>query len=50
VIVVSTDIVAALYLPGENTEIAETVLKRDPAWASPMSLGKTHRARASFPG
>ena len=35
-IVVSTDIVAALYLPGENTEIAEAVLKRDPAWASPM--------------
>ena len=35
-IVVSTDIVAALYLPGENTEIAEAVLKRDPAWASPL--------------
>ena len=27
---------AALYLPVENTEIAEAVLKRDPAWASPM--------------
>jgi hypothetical protein len=35
-IVVSTDIVAALYLPGENTGTAEAVLKRDPAWASPM--------------
>ena len=35
-IVVSTDVVAALYLPGENTGTAEAVLKRDPAWASPM--------------
>ena len=35
-IVVSTDIVAALYLPGENTATAEAVLTRDPAWASPM--------------
>ena len=35
-IVVSTDIVAALYLPGENTGTAEAVLKQDPAWASPM--------------
>ena len=35
-IVVSTDIVVALYLPGENTGTAEAVLKRDPAWASPM--------------
>ena len=35
-IVVSTDIVAALYLPGENTATAEAVLTHDPAWASPM--------------
>jgi hypothetical protein len=35
-IVVSTDIVVALYLPGEDTETAEAVLRRDPAWASPM--------------
>ena len=35
-IVVSTDIVAALYLPGENTATAEAILKRDSAWASPM--------------
>jgi hypothetical protein len=36
VIVVSVEIVAALYLPGDLTETAERVLLRDPAWASPM--------------
>ncbi|MDP4026572.1 hypothetical protein Q8W71_28565 [Methylobacterium sp. NEAU 140] len=35
-IVVSTEIVAALYLPGDLTEIAEAVLLRDPHWCSPM--------------
>jgi hypothetical protein len=32
----STEIVTALYFPGELTETAEKVLMRDPAWASPM--------------
>jgi hypothetical protein len=35
-IVVSTDVVAALYVPGEFTQAAEAVLLRDPHWASPM--------------
>ena len=35
-IVVSTELVAALYVPGELTPAAEGVLRRDPAWASPM--------------
>lgn len=35
-IVVSTEIVAALYLPGELTETAETILRKDPAWATPL--------------
>jgi hypothetical protein len=35
-IVVSSELVAALYVQGELTEIAEAVLRRDPAWASPM--------------
>ncbi len=35
-IVVSAELVAALYVPGELTATAEGVLRRDPAWASPM--------------
>jgi hypothetical protein len=35
-IVVSTDVVVALYLPGEASNLAEGVLKRDAAWCSPM--------------
>jgi hypothetical protein len=35
-IVVSTDVVVALYLPGETSQLAEGVLKRDSAWCSPM--------------
>lgn len=35
-IVVSTDVVAALYVPGPFTQAAEAVLRRDPHWASPM--------------
>ncbi|HET9378522.1 MAG TPA: hypothetical protein VFO40_26370 [Chthoniobacterales bacterium] len=35
-IVVSTDVVVALYLPGESSNLAEAVLKRDSSWCSPM--------------
>jgi hypothetical protein len=35
-IVVSTEVVVALYVPGEATNVAEEVLKRDSAWCSPM--------------
>ena len=35
-IVVDTDIVAYLYLPGEFTAKAEALLERDAAWAAPM--------------
>lgn len=35
-IVVSTDVVVALYVPGEATNVAEGVLKRDSAWCSPL--------------
>lgn len=35
-IVVSTDVVVALYLPGEASSLAEAVLKQDSSWCSPM--------------
>lgn len=35
-IVVDTDIVAYLYLPGEFTAKAESLLERDAAWAAPV--------------
>lgn len=35
-IVVSTELVAALYVPGALTMTAEAVLQRDASWASPM--------------
>ena len=35
-IIVSTEILAALYLEGDLTAVAEAVLERDPAWATPM--------------
>lgn len=35
-IVVSTELVAALYLHNEWTDAAEAVLQADPEWASPM--------------
>lgn len=35
-IVVSTELVAALYVPNELTATAEAVLKKDPEWASPL--------------
>jgi len=36
VIVVDTNILAYLYLPGELTEHAEALLVKDPAWAAPV--------------
>lgn len=35
-IVVDTNIVAYLYLPGEYTQRAENLLKREPDWAAPL--------------
>ena len=35
-IVVDTNILAYLYLPGEHTAIAEALLEHDPEWAAPV--------------
>ena len=34
-IVVDTNVVAYLFLPGEHTEAARETLRRDPAWVAP---------------
>jgi predicted nucleic acid-binding protein len=36
VIVVDTNVLAYLYLPGEHTSHAEALLERDPDWAAPV--------------
>jgi len=36
VIVVDSNVVAYLYLPGDNTAKAEALLERDPDWAVPV--------------
>jgi predicted nucleic acid-binding protein len=36
VIVVDSNILAYLYLPGEYSANAETLLERDPEWAAPL--------------
>ena len=35
-IVVDSNVVAYLYLPGEHTEKAEALLEKDPEWAAPL--------------
>lgn len=35
-IVVDTNVIAYLYLPGEHTARAESLLERDPDWAAPV--------------
>jgi len=35
-IVVDTNVIAYLWLPGERTRAAERLLKRDPDWNSPL--------------
>lgn len=35
-IVVDSNILAYLYLPGEFTAAAETLLEREPEWAAPL--------------
>jgi predicted nucleic acid-binding protein len=36
VIVVDSNVLAYLYLPGEHTEAAEALLERDADWAAPL--------------
>ena len=35
-LVVDTNVIAALYLPNENSKLAETLLLEDADWAAPM--------------
>ncbi len=35
-IVVDTNVIAYLYLPGKHTSLAENLLKRDPEWVAPV--------------
>ncbi len=35
-IVVDSNVLAYLYLPGEHTAVAEALLERDPEWATPL--------------
>ncbi|UTV80085.1 type II toxin-antitoxin system VapC family toxin [Acidithiobacillus sp. YTS05] len=35
-IVVDTNVLAYLYLPGEYTAVAEALMERDPDWAAPI--------------
>lgn len=42
-IVVDTNILAYLYLPGEFTEGAEALLEREPEWAAPLLWRSEYR-------
>jgi len=42
-IVVDTNLLACLLLPGGETAVAEQVLKRDPRWAAPLLLRSEFR-------
>jgi hypothetical protein len=40
-IVVDSNVLAYLYMPGEHTAAAEALLERDPDWAAPI-LGRAN--------
>jgi predicted nucleic acid-binding protein len=49
VIVVDTNVIAYLFLPGEQTAAARRTLQRDPRWAAPLLVLGDAEAGVSQP-